>query len=76
MPTLTLTLVMVIELGTLIVLVVPVVLLSGIAAAGEDEKVRTWLVPPLHALVGGIHLFQATDATLALPEASVLTVPL
>src|SRR6185295_2683381 len=51
MPTVTLTLVMVIELGTLIVLVTPVVLLSGIATAGAAEKVRTWLPVPEVQLV-------------------------
>src|SRR3954449_11687514 len=51
MPTLTLTLVMVIELGTLIVLVTPVVLLSGIATAGEAGKVRTWLPPEVQLVV-------------------------
>src|SRR3954469_13416334 len=60
MPTLTLTLVIVIELATLIVLVTPVVLLSGIASAGEAEKVRTWLVA--QALV-------VAEAWAELPEA-------
>src|SRR6185295_7933155 len=62
MPTLTLTLVMVIELGTLIVLVTPVVLLSGMARPGEALKVRTWLVE--QALVVAV-------AWEELPEAQV-----
>jgi hypothetical protein len=66
MPTLTLTLVIVIELATLIVLVTPVVLLSGIARAGEAEKVRTWLPPPLQALV-------VAEAWAELPEVQAPT---
>src|SRR3954468_11446823 len=66
MPTLTLTLAIVIELGTLIVLVTPVVLLSGIARPGVDEKVRTWLLPTLQALVVAV-------AWAELPEAQAPT---
>jgi hypothetical protein len=51
MPTVTLTLVIVCEVATLIVLVTPVVLLSGIASAGVAEEVITALPPTGQVLV-------------------------
>src|SRR5918996_1426334 len=60
MSTRTLRLVIVPVAGTLIVLVTPVVLLSGIARAGAAEKPRTWL--PAQALV-------VAEAWAELPEA-------
>src|SRR6185295_12256729 len=65
MPTLTLTLVRVIAVATLIVLVTPVVLLSGIARPGVAEEVRTWLPPPEQALVVAVAWAELAEAQAA-----------